>query len=35
MARVTRRVRTTLTHLLGVLARANRAIADGPIDRGP
>lgn len=35
MARVTRRVRTTLTHLLVVLARANRDIADGPIDRGP
>lgn len=35
MARVTRRVRTSLTNLLAVLARANRAIADGPIDRGP
>ena len=35
MARVTRRVRTTLANLLVVLARTNRAIADGPIDRGP
>lgn len=35
MARVTRRVRSSLSQLLVVLARVNRAIADGPVDRGP